>query len=569
MTARRQYIWLFLLGAVLQMVVGAAGWREVLAGSLDDPDSYMRLLRILQGVQQGYLVNQVARDGPGAGVTVEWSKLLDGLLWLMALPLAPIFGWRQALFTAGVALGPLGAGCLSVAVAFAARPFSRTRWLWAAPLTVAVLPAIETFDGVGVVHYHILLLALIGATGGFVARAWDGDTGLAFMAGLSGGFAIWLTPETMPFVLMAYAALFLRWLTVPIGAVMAACGAGCFDVLGFGFAVDPPQGGYAAVQIDRLSIVYVVLGLCLLSGGLMLWRLRDRKRRRVIGIAVLGGLLLGWMAVFPGVVLGPYGVMNAADRHLFFGVMQELQPVTNSRELVLYLLPGVLAVAYCVFKAWRGRLWVWLYAAVCGLVALVLGQRFILFVEFSGGFAAVLLPIALHDAARHYAARPVAVWLAPMTVLLAVLLLPRLPALAHGRHVPARPIASSCNLRQIAALLAPAAGAVVLAPVEDTPEILWRSQVQTVGSFYQHGVAGYLRAWAAFRSAPADDTAVLKTGARYVLICPGVRYRLVADLPPVTLWDRLNTGQPPPWLVLKASNAAGFRLYEVYSRPPG
>lgn len=119
---RRGWAGLFLIGAGLNIVAGLHGWPAVLAGHLNDPDSYMRLERLSQGIAQGQLVNLVARDDSGAGVMVEWSCLLDVLLWLMAVPLSVFIGWRPALFAAGVALGPIGVGCLALALAFAVRP---------------------------------------------------------------------------------------------------------------------------------------------------------------------------------------------------------------------------------------------------------------------------------------------------------------------------------------------------------------------------------------------------------------------------------------------------------------
>ena len=42
---RRGWAGLFLIGAGLNIVAGLHGWPAVLAGHLNDPDSYMRLLR--------------------------------------------------------------------------------------------------------------------------------------------------------------------------------------------------------------------------------------------------------------------------------------------------------------------------------------------------------------------------------------------------------------------------------------------------------------------------------------------------------------------------------------------
>jgi len=136
---------------------------------------------------------------------------------------------------------------------------------------------------------------------------------------------------------------------------------------------------------------------------------------------------------------------------------------------------------------------------------------------------------------------------------------------ATGRPAAGPPL-PSCSLAQIAPLLAPAAGAVVLADPEATPELLYRSNAMTVGSLYQHGVPGYLRDREAWRSAPAavEPTSVRATAARFVLFCPQPqRLALVADLPPQTLWDALAAGTPPQWLKLTGTDAAGWRLYRI------
>jgi hypothetical protein len=257
---------------------------------------------------------------------------------------------------AGVALGPLGAGVLGVSVAFVAEPFAARRFLWFAVVAAAGLPGISAFALPGVVHYHVLLLAMIALTGGFAARAWQGEVGPAFLAGLCGGLAIWLTPETMPFVLMIFAALLGQWLMLPIGVAVAACAAGFVDAIGFGFTVDPPAGGYGVVETDRLSVIYVVLALLLLAGALALWRLERRglwRRWRWWGAVGMAGLIGAWMALFPAVAEGPYGLMSPAQMRGFFGVMTELQPLGRG-DLAPYLLPGAAALLYLAWRCWRG-----------------------------------------------------------------------------------------------------------------------------------------------------------------------------------------------------------------------
>jgi hypothetical protein len=563
---------LFLLGAGLNILAGLQGWPHVFAGNLVDPDSYMRLERLAQGIAQGHLVNSVARDDSGAGVMVEWSRLLDMLLWAMAAPLAALLGWRHALFTAGVMLGPLGVGALGLALAFAARPFSAARDLWAAPVAAALLPGLQCFACPGVVHYHILLLTLIALTAGLTARAWNGNTGTAFLAGISGGLAIWLTPETMPFVLMAFAALLFAWLRQPVGAAITACAGGFLLMLGLALAIDPPAGGYGAAEIDRLSMVYLVLALLLLTGGLAVWRLQRWRpvwAGRLIGAGLMAMLLLLWIGLFPQVAMGPYGVMGAADRQRFFGAMQELQPVRGAGPMTEFLLPGLAALCYLILRAARrgAGFRLWLYMALCAAVALVLGQKFILFVEFPAGLAAGLLPVMLTDAHSRLQNLPVAAMLARLCLLFLMLLAPELPGLAAAKPPGQAARAAACSLRHIAPMLAPYAGAIVLANANDTPELLYRSKILTVGSLYQHGVPAYLRLRAAWRSEnlASKPRALTATAASYVLFCTqDARDLTVADLPKDTLWDALRAGKPPVWLKLQAGDpTSGWQLFRI------
>jgi hypothetical protein len=562
---------IFLLGAGLNILLGLHGWPSVLGGSLDDPDSYMRLERIRQGVAQGHLVNIVARDDAGAGVLVEWSRLLDALIWALAAPLVPLLGWTRALYAAGVALGPISVGALGVTLAFAARPFAEDRLLWTAALGAAMLPGLLKFAAPGIVHYHIALLALIAASNGYAIRAWRGDNWHGFLAGIWGGFAIWMTPETMPFVLMGFVPLLLRWLQKPVGVMVAACAAGCFDVLGFALMIDPPQGGYKIIEIDRLSLVYLILGSLLLLGGVGLWRLERWNNppwRRAAGVGLMGGLLLLWIILFPGVIEGPYGLMSRQEMKQFFGVMLELQPLHGPAALVQFLLPGTLALVYALWRAARERAWQWAYLALCILVALVLGYRFILFVGFSAAAAAALVPVMLSQASQRFRAAPSQAMLARLGILAAMFLLPALPGWStHATMRSTGKAYPSCDLRHIAPLLAAASGQVVLAEAQDTPELLYRSGVLTVGSLYQHGLPAYFRARDAWRSAPgaSPPAAVTATGAKFILFCPSSeRYAIVRDLPETTLWDALAANQPPAWLALVGQDAGtGWLLYRI------
>jgi hypothetical protein len=253
---------------------------------------------------------------------------------------------------------------------------------------------------------------------------------------------------------------------------------------------------------------------------------------------------------------------------MFLDVIQEQQPVRGV-DLLIFLAPGALALGYALWRAAAGRARaIWLYIALCMLVALVLGAKFLLFVSFSACAAAAMLPLAMSEVSLYAEAQPGLAMLGRLAVLLVMLGIPEMAAMAETgtKGGPRGPDYPSCSLRQIAPLLAPVGRAVVLAEPQDSPELLYRTQVETVGSLYQHGVPGYLRDRDAWRAAPGGSVpaALRATGAGYVLFCPAPgRYLPVADLPRNTLWDALEADAPPVWLRQMGSDASGWRLYKI------
>jgi hypothetical protein len=568
-----------LAGALMEILASGRSVALVLHGGLIDPDSFMRLVRIEQGIRLGHLLNMVQRDDGGVPLLIEWSRLFDAVIVALAAPLVPWLGWHHALFVAGVATGPLSAGCFSAAAAFAIAPIAQRRWLWMVPLVGLLLPGLRGFATFGIIHYHIAQIAAVAATSGFALRAGMGRAAAYAPCGIAGGVALWLMPETMPFVLLCFVGLGSVWLFQPIGAALLRLGLWFAATLAVALLLDPPHGGIMIAEIDRLSIVYATLGLAVATAGIWLnrldrWRLQARRRGSA-GVAGALAVFALWLAVFPGVALGPYGVIPARDMAVFFGHMSETQPVDTLPEAAMLLGPGLLALAYTGYRAGRARrdhlhgvLWLLLSAGVA--LSLALTARFVIFQQYPAGFAAALLPVALSEASIRWKAQPRRAAGARIGAIGLVLIAPYAPSFAVAAIAPAagaKPPA--CRLRHIAPMLRAEAGAVVLSPPETVPELLYRTRIIAVGSLYQHGIAGYLRAWHAWRApATTESTAFAASDATFVLFCPGGPHDPLADhAQPTALWSLLSTGHTPPWLIPIAQDGAnGFRLYRV--EPP-
>ncbi len=270
-------------------------------------------------------------------------------------------------------------------------------------------------------------------------------------------------------------------------------------------------------------------------------------------------------------IRGPDGLMSAQETREFLGGIAEMQPVTTVTGTMQYLLTGSLAAALLLWFALRRRSLLIGYAVSCALLLVALGAMHVRFAAYPCAAGAVMLPVLVTAISAALARRPellgVGARFAVIVLFVLALRADGLPGLASPAKAAAGLPLPDCQVGELGALLAPYAGQVVLANVNATPELLYRTRLLTVGSLYHRNVAAFLRLRAAWRSLPSDSIpdAVRQTGASLVLACRSAkRSPLVADLPPDTLLDRLDRGEVPAWLQKIAEhNESGNVLYRV------
>ena len=554
-------------GASLKLLPG------VIAGGLINPDSYMRLVRLEEGLRHHDVAYVVARDGSGAGTLLHWSHLIDTLLLLLAAPFRLAMDTHSALHAAAMVFGPLCMGGLGVALAWAVAPVANRSWLWLTPIAASLSAAIASYGLVGVAHHHVPLLVVAAMVCGYALRGALGlaRSGSGLAMGTWAALGIWLSPESMPFTLIGFGGLWLAWLLTPrpgLASMIAETAAAFAIVVIVAFVADPPYAGFGSVEIDRLSVVYVGLAIVISCTGVAA-KLLDRagRTRMIAGIAVPVLCLAAWLACFPAVLRGPSGLMSAQDTHAMLDNIVEMMPVHGVVEAAEYLLTGSLAAIALAWMAVIRRSPLLAYASVCACVLVALGAMHVRFSAYSAALGAVMLPILIARCSAYLSDWPDAGQAAIRVGLMAVfVLLPCGIALPSARASTDR-AAPSCSLDDALSLLADHAGQVVLTNPNDTPELLYQTRVLTVGSLYHRNVAAFMRLRAAWRSEPSETipAAVRATGASLVLFCPSrARSTMVTDLPANTLMDRLNQGYVPPWLLKLGENRrSGYLLYEV------
>jgi hypothetical protein len=552
--------------------------RDVAKGGLINPDSYMRFVRLDTELQQNATLHMVANDSSGLGTLLHWSHLIDSILVLFATPLMPLLGDHDALRWAGIIFGLVSAGLLGVALAWAAAPITDPKWRWTAPLVAILTASVIGYALPGVVHHHIPIAAAAVMCAAWAARGGTLGARAGIQLGAWAGFGVWLSPETMPFAVMAFGAVAVLWLTQPEnrawGRACAAAGTSLAVVLGLALAVDPPVDGYFSTELDRVSLAWLTLGLLCAAGGWSLWaldRLTIKRRTRALwGCGLAVGLSGFWLALFPAVLRGTDGILNGNDPHAFDGI-NEMNALSSPADDVQFLVLGVFAVAVTTLLAIRRRSPGWAYAAFCAALLVlesILHRRFATYAACAG---AALLPVAITMVNQRFDLRaPIVASASRIALILGLALVPNLVYRAIASPVDlAEP--GHCDLQEAVPMMAPFAGQVVLSDVNDVPEILYRTRLLTVGSLYPHARAGFLALRAAWRTigdpSPNEPVPpeVIETRASLILFCRNaIRSGIVGDEPKTTLWDRMMHNQPPAWAKkVNEDGPSGYTLYRI------
>jgi len=570
---------MFALFATLGMSVRALP--DLRMGGLSNPDSYMRIVRLRDMLASGTVVHDVARDGSGHGTVLHWSHLIDCLLCLLAAPFRLFLGPDDALHVAAVIFGPLNMAALAFAIVWAGAPFAQRKWLWLGAILPALSPAIISYGLVGVVHHHVAIVVVAVACWGSAARLIAGQarpgTGLAL--GAWAGLGVWLTPETVPLTMMAFGGLWLAWILysarddtpreIGLGGVSFAL------VTLSALLVDPPAAGIWALEIDRLSLLFAGLALAVAAIGMGLWsvhRAITRPQWRCVAACAIGAACCAvWAGTFHDAIFHADILLDGEQRGAMFGHIAEMLPVEGVFQGLHFLLTGVLAALLAIVLALHQRSLLLAYAAVCLIGLLAIGWSHSRFAAYPEAAGAIALPIAVTIVeAATVSWHQIGQSFTRMAIILLFIQVPylgQLPDVTGRAHATPVVMLPACRVADAVGMLESHPGAVVLADVNETPELLYRTQVRTVGSLYHRDVAAFSRLRAAWRVPPSEIVPPEIDAAEISLVLgclSPVRSPLVDDLDRMTLYDQVRIGQPPPWLERIDENpSSGQVLYRV------
>ncbi len=563
-----------------------------------DSDGYIRALRVEDLWRGGgWFDHAVPRANAPYGDVTHWTRPLDVLISLLALPFVPFLGIKQAIFWGGAISGPLLHGATAVVLAWAALPLVGR--------TAAALAAIATIAQYGLMSYgalfrgdhHILYACLAAVEFGFAIRALDRDRPAdwnSFFAGLAAAGGVWIGVEGMAFAFLTLGAFGLAWLSgddrpdapkalrFNIGLIVGEMGA---------LAIESGPG-FSVVEYDWISIIHVILSaLVLLFFLAVRWSAaRGAMRRptaRVAAASAGAALALGaWVLMFPKVLRGPLSDIEPEYVKFILSNILELTPGYR-----LELFPAALgaAIMAAAWLAWRLRrekssrwFFSWIYVGICVAMFGALTAWWVRWTIYAGLFSCLVMGDMIAAITERIAARkiaPLAREMGTAAVVALVLLGPLAATYAIEATIKAtekkaeRNWAKTCSSTVLADLLASPPWAdrprTVLAGMAYGAEILYRTPHRVIAMPYRSAQAwsDTFKAFAAKDDAPVREI-VGRRNIELIAICPGYPNEgLSAQSHAADGFYARLTAQPPDWLreVPLSGDAAAFRLFEVQS----
>ena len=583
---------------VLVALQGPLYWFQngtVLEQMIVGPDSLMRLQRVMDLHTSGdwYNAYQLHTNAP-YGETLHWTRPVDALLYVGAWVGSAFTDFRTALLLWGVAFSPLLLAAGILVWSWGTRKLLDDSAFLMSVAMLVLLPTLNAVFRLGRPDHHSLIMFLfICQLVVFFRIALDRPTTrLAVVGGLTGGLAIWVSPESLAHLLLFGSALGIYWLWQggEYARTLTKYIAAMSGMLVAALILERPPSDWLTPQYDRLSIVH----LTLLLSGTIGWAFavslsrrmdlsQDRRGRFIvaaIGCAVPAILML---VVFPKFYAGPFAEISSEAFDEWVDAIAEYHSIVpvdrfTTGMFVAHLSPAFIVLAY-VYLRWRQadlaerRLIVlWLMGIALFFPMALDAIRWSMYVQ-----AVIWLPwtLAVIAMVRH----PWDIMLKRIKVPVNAVIAPALvlgPVFAGMSILPpkeAQAAKRACDWpavsRHIETLRpAGAEDQVLFTHFFQGPGFVWRTGYRVVGAPY--GNDDSLRDTNALFRATDDSTAhkvIQQRGAHLILICHvGPERGRYAKKDEDSFYVRLERGQTPSWLekkTLPKELAGSFRLYRV------
>lgn len=569
-------------------------------GNLNEPDSYMRLVRVSELVHGGgWYDSVIERSNVPDGDNLHWTRPFDVLVIAGALPLIPFMDIDRALlWSAGIVCPVLHLAAL-LALLWAARPLGINRPL----LAIAALaqPYLLTQSMPGRADHHILQILLLVVSLGITLRlvAPSRSRWLPWIGGIVAGAGIWVSVEMLLPLLVTVGVLSAAWVARgdrALPGIMARYALATALTLAVAITAERAPSQWFATEYDKISVVHLTAaGSLALTWLAVALATRNRGAARqasaragMLGAAA-GASVVMLVALYPKVLGGPDVDVNPAVQEIWLDKVTELQPLIprssdSLGSLLLIAGQAVLAFAaipFVIVRAYRLRaLTTW------AVVVLSLGIFFALSLQHARSAGYLTIPASivvafllgeLHNSLKRvrWPAIRGAAWSTASVASLGGFFIvggavAGQPDIGNGYDGPKR-----CPLSDIAPFLDDVDGLgdherVIATTIWYGPELLYRTHHSIIAGPYHRNAEGIIDLYNLFVLPPDKSREIVdQRGVDLILLCPSaIEYQFAAeDAGPESLDALLRGDEPlPDWLELvelPGPLADRFLLFEV------
>ena len=553
---------LTLAWALVAVWLLAQFWSDA-ATRITDPDDAMRLVQVREFLAgKGWFDLGELRVDPPYGYFTHWSRLIDAGLAGVFL-LARFFVDGAAAEHVMVAVWPLLwlLPVMGGAAAIAWRCGGRDAALLSLILAVFGLPAFQHFQPGRIDHHNVQITLAIVAV---AAAAWSDRVAWASIAaGFAGALALAVGLESLPWVVIAGAAIALRFVFDSEAATALrnyglSLAAGT-SVLFFG-TVGPAHWFVSACDALALNFVMPVVVAGVLLAVAAPFFARGSVALRLAAVAICAAVALGIFIGFePRCVSGPFALIDPIVRPIWLAEVREMEPLA-----VLFAKSPVMGAWVAAFPVFAMAAALWLLSgaarrdfgtliAIASLVvAFALTLSMVKAYSYAMWFAMPVVAAAVAISFSQFEVRRPLRWLSVAIFTPIAISAVAISVAQAARPMPPEDIAKARVCYEIDAYeaLKKLEPGLIAADVDLGPMLLAFTDHSVLAAPYHrisHGIIAVNRVFSS--SAAEANKTLIETRADYVVLC-GASKPTVLDgrARSDSFWAQLVANDVPQWL---------------------
>lgn len=561
-----------------------AQFGDVAAGQFSNPDSYYKLV-LLEGYAQDQPINFNPRDNAPDGNWIHWSLPHSWTVWQLH-KVFTLFSLdtQSALIWAGASLTLLSILLLTALVAATVLSIGTYKATLATALLMASSLPLGGYGQLQQVTHHIFMLVPIAGAALCVISALNTPSVIRdTLGGVLAGLALWISPETMPLVVIMVVLRMAIRLQFPDSGKIWPMAAGLSGMLLLAWLIDPPPPTFSAWSLDHVSLAWLLF-VCLTA---LVMLVADYVTAYEIGapksfawVSITGITVASiWLLLTPGATAGTSGLLPDELKAVWWTQIQELKPATSSPEkMIAWLTTPIVAGLLALYWAWYKRL-LWLAALGAGalLYALLgglhvrMGAAGALVSALAFGLSVSYIPVFANEEKRHsikaQTGGVLLVLLGPLQLLavLGVALLDNDSAILNAN----KDKKNQCAMQDIAPQLNALPPSVILTTSSAASELLYRTHHKVIAGNYHHNVGGLLDVHRALLDTEPWETAkeiIKKRNVEYILVCQSAQDDVAEKLRPTFFHNWLANSKPISGIEpidLNSTTKSNWRLFQT------